>query len=509
MRRLIALLLPVALGLVEVRAAPLRITTWNLDFRPSTLAAPADARRLAEIAATLESLNADVVLLQAVPDRETCERLAALLPGGHYQVAACSAFSDASGHKQAQLALLTRKPIVTSGWEPWKAEKSVAPPGGLAWIAIRHGTETALVCCVDLKDNPVVDDGDKETQLAILTRELAAGQLVRQARALAKELHPAPAAVLVGGSFNTDTDQPQFVSENTLRLLQDDGFVSAFHDMPASDRITRPAAGRGGDATADYLLARGAPFLGTPIIVPADRSGHLPVTADLVVPLSLPVAAAPVPAPPRPGSPWFRPWTLAAPAALALLFLAWWFTSRKRFYQPARMAAAGSVRRLTLPGEADADPAEGPLSDQARDPWEDVLATTGAGDFQLRSLEQRALAAEERAAQAAELMRRGLIPHLARLMKDRLFRGVATQRAQLLAMQQAGALRVAELEQRLAAIQVQLQHRLGAYEKRIADLEKELAAKDQANRELLATSARMLEQALEDARATAEETRNL
>src|ERR1051326_7857154 len=99
MRRLIAFLVPVAFGLVGARAAPLRITTWNLDSKPLSLAAPVDARRLADIAATLETLNADVVLLQSVPDRETCERLSALLPGGRYQVAACSAFADTSGHK--------------------------------------------------------------------------------------------------------------------------------------------------------------------------------------------------------------------------------------------------------------------------------------------------------------------------------------------------------------------------------------------------------------------------
>ena len=116
-------------------------------------------------------------------------------------------------------------------------------------------------------------------------------------------------------------------------------------------------------------------------------------------------------------------------------------------------------------------------------------------------MEKRALAAEQRAAHATEIVRKGLIPHLARLMKDKLFYGVASQRAQLLKMQQAGAAQVAELEQRLMRIQSQLQNRLTAYERRIAELEQEVSAREQANRELLAARVQMVKQTLEAAKS--------
>jgi hypothetical protein len=109
-------------------------------------------------------------------------------------------------------------------------------------------------------------------------------------------------------------------------------------------------------------------------------------------------------------------------------------------------------------------------------------------------LEKRAAAAEQRARQATDLVRQGLIPHLARLMKDRLFRGVFSQRAQLLLTQEAGAGQVAELEQRLAKIQSQMQNRFGAYERRIAELEKEVTAKERINRELLQAKATLMRQ---------------
>src|SRR5436309_4246212 len=125
---------------------------------------------------------------------------------------------------------------------------------------------------------------------------------------------------------------------------------------------------------------------------------------------------------------------------------------------------------------------------------------------QIQSLEKRATAAEQRARQATDLVRQGLLPYLARLMKDRLFRGVTSQRAHLLLTQQAGATQVAELEQRLVKIHSQMQNKFGAYERRIAELEQEVLAKDQINRELLEAKAQMMKQELATARIREAET---
>ena len=67
-------------------------------------------------------------------------------------------------------------------------------------------------------------------------------------------------------------------------------------------------------------------------------------------------------------------------------------------------------------------------------------------------------------------------------------------------------MQVAELERRLVRVQTRLQGRLTAYERRIAELEKEIAAKDQANRELLAARKPMMKQAQEAAFVREEET---
>src|SRR6266498_2256222 len=143
MRRLIALLF--LLGFSRIHAEPLRVTTWNLNFSAQAPTTATDRLRLTNIASILGALNADVIQLQEVPDRQTCERLAALLKPSHYQVAACSAFTDISG-----------------------------------------------------------GNFELYMHLTILKRELAAWQLVQYIRCTATELTDPAAAVLIGGSLSTN-----------------------------------------------------------------------------------------------------------------------------------------------------------------------------------------------------------------------------------------------------------------------------------------------------------------
>jgi hypothetical protein len=80
--------------------------------------------------------------------------------------------------------------------------------------------------------------------------------------------------------------------------------------------------------------------------------------------------------------------------------------------------------------------------------------------------------------------RAALVPHLARLLRNKLVRKLISQRSALLDTQQQAALEVMELEARLQRIQAPLQERLRAYESRITELERELAARGEENRAL-------------------------
>src|SRR5439155_11699717 len=185
---------------------------------------------------------------------------------------------------------------------------------------------------------------------------------------------------------------------------------------------------------------------------------------------------------------------------VVLFMFCWWLVrGRERFYSPALSALveqAGSANLLSYPegNEPLPDLPETMDEIEADGQWLPGRAGPDAARSQIQSLEKRAAAAEQRARQATDLVREGLVAHLAHLMKDWLFRSVASQRAHLLLTQQAGASQVADLEQRLAKIQSQMQNRFGAYERRIAELEKEVMAKEQINRELLQAKTDMMNQ---------------
>lgn len=93
-----------------------------------------------------------------------------------------------------------------------------------------------------------------------------------------------------------------------------------------------------------------------------------------------------------------------------------------------------------------------------------------------------------------------LLPHLARILKDKLVRRLLSQRSSLLDTQERAAADVAELEERLAKIHAPLQERLRAYEQRIRDLERELALKGEENRELIKAKIQLTKEHLEAAK---------
>ena len=98
-------------------------------------------------------------------------------------------------------------------------------------------------------------------------------------------------------------------------------------------------------------------------------------------------------------------------------------------------------------------------------------------------------------------VRAGLIAQLSSIFRQKLVRGLVTQRGQLLDAQQTAAAEMAELERRLNTLQAPLQDRLRAYETRIAELEKALAAKGDENRELIKAKIVLIRRHLEAERS--------
>ena len=63
--------------------------------------------------------------------------------------------------------------------------------------------------------------------------------------------------VVVGGDFNTNDDDLEYVSEATLRSFYGAHFRSCFRDLRKDQKVTRPGANGFPDMTFDYILYRG------------------------------------------------------------------------------------------------------------------------------------------------------------------------------------------------------------------------------------------------------------
>ena len=63
--------------------------------------------------------------------------------------------------------------------------------------------------------------------------------------------------ILVGGDFNTNEDDPAFVSEATLRSFYGAHYRSCFRDWKKSQCVTHPGDRNFPDATFDYILYHG------------------------------------------------------------------------------------------------------------------------------------------------------------------------------------------------------------------------------------------------------------
>ena len=119
------------------------------------------------------------------------------------------------------------------------------------------------------------------------------------------------------------------------------------------------------------------------------------------------------------------------------------------------------------------------------------------GEANAESWRTRALIAEQRAEQAHEAIRQGALGW----MREKLFRSVFRQRAELISAQQMAEAEMVELEQRLSQLLIPLQGRIKAYEKRIRELEEALATHEGNERRLIDARISRVKQQLELERA--------
>jgi hypothetical protein len=112
-------------------------------------------------------------------------------------------------------------------------------------------------------------------------------------------------------------------------------------------------------------------------------------------------------------------------------------------------------------------------------------------------------AAGRQTARMPEAVRAGVIAHLSQWLKQNVVRRLMSDRAQLLATQEAAALKVLAVDERLAKIERHIQQRNQDYERRIDELLKALITAEAENREMIRAQITFLKAEMEKARLKA------
>ena len=542
-RILWVVLLAFALG---ASAAPLRVTTWDIEpnLAAGTNGASAGYRQnlIQEVAEVLTKLHPDVIILQGVPDWPSCSELVKALKPAKYNVAAWSSFRDASTRTLSaqQTAILTRGKAYISWSEPWKNAGGAVARGGFAFAAIKTGGRSAGFFSAQLGENELLGENGRSAEQQA-AREESTRQLLAQVDLLKNWATNRIQALVVAGDFNTSADEPTLAGEKTLALLKEAGLGDAFAGLPLAKRVTLPGSSRHSDATAVYIFTRDAKPA-TVEFVPTALTEHYPVTCELdletppvIAPAPAQVAQAP-PAELPPARAQVVPTNAAAkipPAVLAtdattsapkgetelwriagiaagglLLAVILWKLARRRPRIEARPALLVTMK--SGEGMSNATPERIVIAPQTADTTGSAadhppivhIETPDAGEAQL--WRQRAEEAERRAARARAVARHGLMAHLSEWLKGKIVQRLALDRAQLLEAQRTAVAKMQVVDERLAKIESQISERNRVYEKRIEELEQELIEAREENRELIRAKIAQVKAEMEKERADAE-----
>jgi len=513
------------LATLDGLADTIRVTTWNLQPMSAgagTNGAPDTKQlRLAEASAVMKKLDPDVILLQQVRDWKMCEQLVQALKPADYRVLVCSAFPETptGASDPRQVAILAKQRAYFSWSQPWEAERGATNSGGFVFAALQMRGQRVGLFSVESRDEPA-----------------AARQLLSQVAAIRDWVTNRVQVFVVGGTFETETPRSREARPETIRRLEAAGFADGFQGVSAAKRITRRGkAGRSG-TTEDYILTQPQACTTNAYAMSSPVAEHQPVTCDLEVdPEKISAAWAALSgggasnqlSPPSetglattaPASPTgmsrasnrYPPLAavLTLGGALSLSALVWVWLRRSRRSGPRRQrllpaqAEGGSGTAYTVVfGTSSHTGVVAPDGGAASRPQPIIhIEAPGTTETHAEILRQRTLAAEERAERATAALRTGLLRYMSQWLRQKLFRKLIADRAQLLEAQHAATEKAMTVEERLARVEFQIQQQNSGYQQRIEELSRELMAAKEENRELIRAQIRQVKAEMEAARA--------
>jgi hypothetical protein len=525
------LLVCAVLAALPCPAAPLRVAAWNLET-PSDPAA-ADAR-ISEVATLISAEKPDIVVLEPVADWQTCSRLTQALRPAAYNVIVCSAFRDpqTGATTSRQLAILSRHRAYFSWSEAWPADAGSPSPGGYAFAAIRAAGQRLGVFAVQLDPSLASQPGGSAPAGA---RSAAIQQWTESVESFKDWVTNRIQAAVVVGGFSSPLGSGGMASAADQRFVQ--VLLGAPLEQPivvnpAPDAAANPVSARvAGDA--DNLP--GVVMDSFPAVCELDATAPKPSTqaaaAQTPAPAQFSAATQPETAPAAAPSSTTTPAPAAevaqaAPApdhvqllavglavalagVAALVAVVLWLGRR----QP--VAAPGDALFITLntAGQDGTSPSgavvmtprsvTGSAQDSAASASQPIVHIESPDSTHTEAAEwkRRAIAAEQRADRANAVIKAGLLPQLSQWLRNKLVNRLVSDRAELLEAQQVVTLKALAVDERLSRLEIQIQRHTLAYQDRIDELTRELAAAREENRELIRTKIAHVKAEMEAARA--------
>ncbi|MFZ4682662.1 MAG: endonuclease/exonuclease/phosphatase family protein [Terrimicrobiaceae bacterium] len=297
MKLLSRIFLIAAFSAANLAAEPIKAVFWNVEWfpggHPNATQAEAEAQT-ALVQPIVAGLKPDIIGFEEIRDWEAVQIALKDLPGVGVQV--CSDFVDETGAKTAQqLALASRLPAVGAWWEAWQAGSKITPKRGFSFAAFQPSEgQVLLVYVVHLKSNR---GAEKELKDNIAMREESARQLLNHVAAMEKAYSAlGRVSVIIGGDFNTSTDDPKFAREDTLKSLEKAGFQSCWQGKPLAQRVTLPSTPSKNpkyppfpDACFDHVFVKGAKIVSSSVFTPeSEPSDHRPVVVEVALPGTTP-----------------------------------------------------------------------------------------------------------------------------------------------------------------------------------------------------------------------------
>jgi len=284
---------------------------------------------------------------------------------------------------------------------------------------------------------------------------------------------PYPDSPFTGVIFSRFTNQFGDLSSLTNKSVEVSGLITNYQNKP---EIVLTNASQ---------LTIGEPMPGPPSVsAEPNATAAAPAPAPPVKP-----AATPAKATTSAASPQTLLWLVGILAGCLALFL--------HVRQIARRSAIQAASALLL----DSQSKPGAVMANDSPPYVQI-EMEGSTQTQSQTWLPRPAAGNE-TGRMPEAVRAGVIAHLSQWLKQNVVRRLVSDRAQLMATQQAAALKVLEVDERLGKIERQIQQRNQDYERRIDELLKALITAEAENREMIRAQITFLKAEMEKARLKA------